>query len=146
MLQGCTVILTKHLLISAKFIKVYPGDHEEALPNSLGHEHELLGPLPGSMTPCCTGVQIGNTLPGGFHVLKRWKRVQWLYVEGKHCLALYVGSKVWGEKPQSSEAGGASRTNWAIFIPSPCQLKKVWAAQAPVLHVWQGPSATSSLH
>lgn len=56
----------------------------------------------------------------GFYVLKRRKRVQWLHVEGKHCLTLYVGSEVWGEKPQSSEAGGAFRTTEPfLFIPAP---------------------------
>lgn len=29
-----------------------------------------------------------------FYVLKRWKRVWWLYVEGKHYLTLYMGSEV----------------------------------------------------
>lgn len=30
----------------------------------------------------------------GFYVLKRWKRVQLLYVEGKYYLTLYKGSEV----------------------------------------------------
>lgn len=48
MLQDCAVMPTRHLLISAKFIEVYPG-------------YELLGPVPGNMSQCCTGAQNRNT-------------------------------------------------------------------------------------
>lgn len=78
----------------------------------------------------------------GFYVLKRWKRAEWLYVEGKH----WHGQ--WGVRRKAAELRGRRvfQKHWAIFIAAPWQLKKVWAAQAPVLHVWQGPGASSALH
>lgn len=83
MLQGCAVIPTKHLLISAKFIKVYPGYE---LPGLTGRAQEA---CPSAAEEPSSGIHYP-----GFYVLKRWKRVQWLYVEGKHCLTLYMGSEV----------------------------------------------------
>lgn len=97
-----------------------PGDHEQALPSNLGHK--LLKLLPKSMPSCCTEVQPWGTFCPGVCVLRRKKRVQQLWVESKHCLMLYVGSEVWGDRPQGSEAGRAFQNHWTIFIPAPWQL------------------------
>lgn len=82
-----------------------------------------------SQDACLTAAQepsSGIHYPG-FYVLKRRKRVQWLHVEGKHCLTLYVGSEVWGEKPQSSEAGGASRTTEPFLSLPHDSWRVVWS-------------------
>lgn len=121
-----------------------PGDHERVLPSNLGHN--VLGPLPKSIPPHCTGVQ-----PWGI-----WNMVSvfWGTEEGTVavCRRQTLSDTVcgqWGVRRQATGLGGRESLPEPLDDFYSCPMTathKVWAAQATGSHVCQGPGTTSALH